>query len=122
MKKSTFVACMLGTISGVFFALGMCMALLSEWNALKQGIIFGVIGLLLGVITIFVWRKMEHKKPISFNARRLALCALGILAALVFGIGLCFCILWNRIIPGTLIGVIGILLFLVLIPLTKGWK
>ena len=28
MKKSNFVALILGTISGVFFALGMCMALL----------------------------------------------------------------------------------------------
>lgn len=32
MKKSNFVALVLGTISGVFFALGMCMALLPEWN------------------------------------------------------------------------------------------
>ena len=33
MKKSTFVAMILGTISGVLFALGKCMALISEWNA-----------------------------------------------------------------------------------------
>ena len=31
MKKSSFVALVLGTIGGVFFALGMCMALLPEW-------------------------------------------------------------------------------------------
>ena len=30
MKKSNFVALILGTISGVFFSLGMCMALLTE--------------------------------------------------------------------------------------------
>ena len=28
MKKSSFVAMMLGTVSGVLFSLGMCMALL----------------------------------------------------------------------------------------------
>ena len=28
MKKSNFVALILGTVGGVFFALGMCMALL----------------------------------------------------------------------------------------------
>ena len=32
MKKSSFVATMLGTFSGMLFALGMCMALISEWN------------------------------------------------------------------------------------------
>ena len=29
MKKSSFVAMVLGTVSGVFFALGMCMASVS---------------------------------------------------------------------------------------------
>lgn len=31
MKKSNFVAMILGTIGMVFFALGMCMALIEEW-------------------------------------------------------------------------------------------
>ena len=31
MKKSSFVAVMLGTVSGMLFALGMCMALIPEW-------------------------------------------------------------------------------------------
>ncbi len=30
MKKSTFVAMLLGTVSGVLFALGMCMALIPD--------------------------------------------------------------------------------------------
>ena len=32
MKKSNFVAMILGTIGTVFFALGMCMSLLPEWD------------------------------------------------------------------------------------------
>ena len=32
MKKSNFVAMILGTIGMVFFALGMCMALIEEWG------------------------------------------------------------------------------------------
>ena len=32
MKKSNFVAMILGTIGTVFFALGMCMSLLPEWG------------------------------------------------------------------------------------------
>ena len=31
MKKSNFIALILGTIGTVFFALGMCMALIAEW-------------------------------------------------------------------------------------------
>lgn len=37
MKKSTFVAMILGTIGGILFALGMCMALIPEWNAFRPG-------------------------------------------------------------------------------------
>lgn len=62
MKKSNFIALILGTVSGVLFALGMCMALLPEWNAFTQGIIFGTIGLVLGIITFIIWWKMENKK------------------------------------------------------------
>ena len=37
MKKSNFVAMILGTIGIVFFALGMCMALIEEWGMFRQG-------------------------------------------------------------------------------------
>lgn len=57
MKKSSFVAMVLGTVSGVLFALGMCMALISDWNAFQPGIIFGCVGLVLGLVTVIVWRK-----------------------------------------------------------------
>ena len=41
MKKSNFVAMILGTIGGILFALGMCMALIPEWNAFRQGVVMG---------------------------------------------------------------------------------
>lgn len=122
MKKSSFVAMILGTVSGVFFSLGMCMALLPEWNAFKPGIIFGAVGLLMGLITLIIWRKMENKAPIKLNGRIIALWLAGIAGALTLGVGLCFCMVWNSIIPGTIIGLIGILLLLSLIPITKGIK
>ena len=37
MKKSSFVAMVLGTVSAVLFALGMCMALIPEWDAFQAG-------------------------------------------------------------------------------------
>ena len=41
MKKSNFDAMILGTIGGILFALGMCMALIPEWNAFRQGVVMG---------------------------------------------------------------------------------
>lgn len=41
MKKSNFIALILGTIGTVFFALGMCMALIEEWGMFRQGIVCG---------------------------------------------------------------------------------
>ena len=122
MKKSSFVAMFLGTVSGVLFALGMCMALLPEWNAFREGIIFGVTGLVLGLATMIIWRKMEHKKPVNLNMRSVFLVILGIVGALTLGIGMCFCMVWENIILGTVIGLVGILMLLALIPIVKGIK
>ncbi len=122
MKKSSFVAMMLGTVSGVLFSLGMCMALLPEWNSFKPGIVFGAVGIILGLITVLVWRKMENKAPIKLNGRIVALSAFSITGALTLGVGMCFCLVWENIVLGTLIGLIGILLLLSLIPITKGIK
>lgn len=122
MKKSNFVAMMLGTVSGVLFALGMCMALLPEWNSFKPGIIFGTVGIVLGLITVFVWRRMEHKAPVKLSGRHILISVLAIVGTLTFGVGMCFCMVWENIVLGTVIGLVGILLLLSLIPITRGIK
>lgn len=122
MKKSNFVALVLGTVSGVLFALGMCMALLPEWNAFKPGVIFGAIGIVLGIITVLVWRKMENKAPIKVSGKRAGVVVLAIIGALTLGVGMCFCMVWENIILGTIIGLVGIIALLMLIPITKGIK
>lgn len=124
MKKSSFVAMVLGTISLVFFALGMCMALLPEWNAFTEGIIFGAIGLALGLVTLLIWRKMEHKAPLHMHltGKTVLVIIIGVLGTLLLGIGMCFCLVWNRIIIGTLVGLLGLVLLMALIPLVKGIK
>ncbi len=98
------------------------MALLPEWNAFKPGIIFGAVGIVLGLITILVWRKMENKAPLKINGRMFLLSVFGIIGALTLGVGMCFCMVWENIIIGTIIGLCGILLLLSLIPITKGLK
>ncbi len=122
MKKSSFVAMVLGTVSGVLFSLGMCMALLPQWNSFNEGIVFGMAGLILGLITLIVWRKMENKAPIKINAKNVLVTALGVVGALVLGIGMCFCMVWENIVLGAVIGLAGIVMLLCLIPLTKGVK
>ncbi len=122
MKKSSFIALVMGTVSGILFSLGMCMALVTEWNKLTEGIVFGSIGIVLGLITIFIWRKLEHKAPIKLNFKTVVLTLYIIISALILGLGMCFCMIWNNIIIGTIVGLIGIVMLLSLIPLIKGFK
>lgn len=120
MKKSSFAALILGTISGVFFALGMCMALLPEWNMRSEGIISGVIGLVFILITIIVWRKMTGKEPIKLSGKTVGATLLGVFGALLLGVGMCLCMVFSKMILGIVIGIIGIVVLLLLIPLLKG--
>ena len=120
MKKSNFFALILGTISGVFFALGMCMALLPEWGMRSQGIVCGVVGLVLALITFAAWRKMEGKAPIKISGKTVGATLLGVVGALLLGVGLCLVLLFSKMLLGIVVGIIGIVLLLLLIPLLKG--
>ena len=122
MKKSSFIALIMGTVSGVFFALGMCMALLPEWNAFTQGVIFGLVGIVLGIATLLIWCKMENKKMPKLNGKNVFRIIYATVAALVLGVGMCMCLVWNQIIWGTLIGLLGIIMLIALIPMIKGIK
>lgn len=122
MKKSSYVALVMGTVSGVMFALGMCMALVEEWAMLRQGVIVGGIGLLLGLITLLVWRRMEHKAPVKVSGKLVVRVLLGVAAALALGIGLSLCLVLENYVLGTVIGLVGIVLLLGFIPLVKGLK
>lgn len=122
MKKSNFVALILGTVSGVFFALGMCMALLTEWGMRSQGIVCGVIGMVLGLITLIVWRRMEGKEPVKVSGKLIGTILLGVVGALILGVGMCLSMVFGKMLLGIVIGIIGIVVLLMLIPLTKGIK
>ena len=122
MKKSNSVALILGTVSGVFFALGMCMALLPEWGMRNQGVVCGVIGIVLGLVTLAVWREMEGKAPIHVSGKTLATVLVGIVGALLLGVGMCLSMVFGKMVLGIAVGIIGIVVLLMLIPLTKGLK
>lgn len=120
MKKSTFVAMLLGTVGGLLFSLGMCMALITEWNAFKPGVIMGAIGILILLIMVLVWRRMEHKEPIKVSGKTIAATLIGIVGAAVFGLGLTMVMVWSKMVMGIVIGIVGIVILLCLIPFIKG--
>lgn len=122
MKKSSFVAMVLGTVSGVLFALGMCMALIPEWGTFQPGIIFGCAGLLLALVTLIVWRRMTHKEPIRISGKGILTVIVGIIGVLGLGVGMCFTMVWDQMLFGIVIGLAGVVILLCLIPLTKGIK
>lgn len=120
MKKSNFVAMILGTVGTVFFALGMCMALIEEWSMRNQGIVTGVIGMVILLITLIVWRRMEGKAPIKPSGKAIGTTALAVFGALLLGVGMCLCMVFGKMVLGVIIGLIGIVALLMLIPLIKG--
>lgn len=122
MKRSTFVAMILGVIGGILFALGMCMALISEWNAFRPGVIMGAIGIVVLLIMVFVWRKMENKAPIKLSGKTIGATLIGIVGALLLGVGMCLTMVWSHMVIGIVVGIAGVVVLLCLIPFVKGLK
>ena len=122
MKKSSFIALIMGTVSGVLFALGMCMALLPEWDAFTEGVVFGAIGIVLSIVTALIWCKMENKKLPKINGKNVFRAMYAIIAAFVLGVGMCMCLVWAQIVWGTLVGLLGIIMLIALVPMIKGIK
>lgn len=122
MKKSTFAAMILGTIGGLLFALGMCMALIPEWNAFKPGVIMGASGIVVLIAMVFIWRKMEHKPALKISGKVIGSVLIGVIGSLLFGTGLYFVTTVGQMVLGILIGIAGIVILLCLIPFIKGLK
>lgn len=120
MKKSNFIALILGVIGGVFFALGMCMALLPEWGMFREGIIAGGIGMIVLLADLLIWQKLEGKAPIRLSGRIVGAIAVGVVGALLLGVGMCLTMVFGKMVLGIVIGLAGIVILLMLIPLTAG--
>lgn len=122
MKKKNFVTLILSTVGGLLFALGMCMCLIPEWGAMTSGIVIGAIGAVILLVMVLVRRKMDGKPAIVFNGRTVGITLFGILGAVVFGLGMCMTMVWNIMLWGIMVGIVGIIMLLCLIPVVKGLK
>lgn len=122
MKKENFVSLILGVAGALILGIGMCMAMLPEWNAFRPGIVIGIVGLVILLVMALVRRKMKGLPPIKITGKAIGTAALGIVGALALGVGMCLVMVWTVLIPGILVGVVGIVLLLCLIPLCKGLK
>ena len=121
MKKSTFINLLVGTIGGLLFALGMCMCLLPEWNAFRMGVICTAVGgIVLLIQSIVAWIRSGRKIKINWKTTGKVL--FGVFGALVLGIGMCMIMVWNMMLPGIAVGIVGIVLLLCLIPMFLGLK
>jgi len=123
MEKKNFITLVLGTVGGLLFALGMCMCLLPEWNMFNTGVVCAAIGLVILLITVIAYRKMSGKAPIKINAKVLGKVLYGTVSALVLGVGMAMIMAFEgMMIQGIIVGVVGIVMLLFLIPMCVGLK
>lgn len=121
MKKSAFVNLIIGAVSGLLFALGMCMCLLPQWNAFGIGVVCTAIGFVsLLIQSVVAWIRSGRKIKINWKIAGKIL--YGVASALVLGVGMCMILVWNLMLPGILVGILGIVLLLMLIPMFLGLK
>ena len=120
MTKKNFITLLLSTVGGILFALGMCMAMIPEWNTFTQGVVVGCIGLVVLIIMLLVRRKMEGKSIIvKFTAKTIGTILLSIVGTAALGFGMCLVMVWNNMVLGIVLGIVGIVLLLCLVPVDR---
>ena len=116
MRKETLLEIIIGTIGGLVFAIGMCMSLIEEWDMLIEGIIVGIIGFIILLCIIPIYKKSHPKvekkaKEIDFGI--VATFIIGIVGALVMGFGMSKILVDDvgktDMIIGLITGVIGLI-------------
>ena len=115
MKKETLVEIILGTIGGLVFAIGMTMCLIPEWNLFKTGVVVAIIGFIVLLCIIPVYRsnhpKKEHKK---INWGIVFAWIIGVVGALIMGFGMSKVMVEDpsqtNLLIGIITGIVGLLI------------
>ncbi|MBD5111799.1 MAG: hypothetical protein HDT42_04600 [Ruminococcaceae bacterium] len=123
MKKENFITLVLGVVGGLLFGIGMCMCLLPEWNAFTPGVAVTAVGAVVLAVMLIVRRVMLGKPALKINVKTVGKVAFGVVGALVLGLGMCMVMVFEgMMIPGIIVGLVGIVLLLCLIPMCAGLK
>lgn len=121
MTKKNFMFLALLVMGGLLFALGMCMCLLPEWNAFVPGVVVTVLGALV-LLAIALTRWIMAGKPVAkVNWRLFGKVAYCVISVLVLGTGMSMLMVFEGLmLPGIIVGIVGIVLLLGNIPVFKG--
>ena len=122
MKKETLLEIILGTIGGLIFAIGMCMCLVTEWNMLTAGVIVAIIGFIILLCIIPIYRKNHPKKkhePINWGI--VLTFVIGIIGSLIMGFGMSKVMVGEAsqtdMIVGIITGVVGLIICVLNYPI-----
>ncbi len=63
---------------------------------------------------------MEGKAPVKLSGKTIGATLLGVVGALLLGVGMCLSMVFVKMVLGIVIGIVGIVVLLMLIPLLKG--
>ena len=115
MKKETLLEIILGTIGGLIFAIGMCMCLLPEWDLFSQGVVVSIVGFIILLCIIPIYRKEHPKKergPINLGI--VLTFVIGIIGSLIMGFGMSRIMIGeasqNDMIVGLITGIVGLVI------------
>lgn len=91
MKKETLLEIIIGTVGGLIFSIGMCMCLIKEWDMLIPGVVVSMVGFIVLLFIIPVYRKShprvsKEKKDIDYGL--MLTWVIGIVGSLVMGFGM----------------------------------
>ena len=122
MKKNHFITLVIGVVFGLLFSLGLCMCLLPEWDSFVLGVVLTSIGgiVLVGMGVAFNVKNAKNRTPI--NWKLVGKISYGVIAALILGLGMCLVMVWNLMAWGIVVGIVGLVMLLFLIPMFLGLK
>lgn len=122
MKKSNFVAMILSIFGVLCLGIGMCMSMLPNWGMFQEGIVVGCFGIVILLIMVFVYRKMEHKPRIKISFKTCVVSFFILIGIFALGTGMCLTMVYDNFLLGIVIGIIGIFVLVCPIPIYKGLK
>jgi len=122
MKKETLLEIILGTIGGLVFAIGMCMCLLPKWNMFMQGVVVSIVGFIILLCIIPIYRKDHPRKPHGqVNFGIVLTFVIGIVGSLIMGFGMSKVMIdgasGTDMLVGIITGVVGLVICVLNYPI-----